>query len=603
MPYWLNCIRCNKDGSYANVDRACGKCSGLGQDWRSDDEYEWASAFAKSHGLELHYEAELPKFNRSGERVYSSLAEYKEANEVRQPAGKVEAETEADDDIPAGDAVERFVSIYLQLRNQNTQLYHLNAPGEGSLTGAFNLFELDTRFPFINQEYLADTEREIGSLERKMDTMEDQFRPLEDDEMADFKRTHPEMFELMRAQELVAHENFHVLQVCALRTVFSLAQSYRTIDRWRNYFGVILLNSGVTFKEGECIFDALRHIPNYEEVLSTTLYDLSKRAKLALNAVKAHADGLSVMHLIEGSAFIAQKISLRTLAMPTFTVDDKPLYSGAWQIYQAHGGQDEVTFLLVCLAALRFGDIRSGYAHPVDIFLSLAKEAANLEATGAAAFSTAGVDKRFGHSNEPLPGRNEKYFWHLDVVDERQKAALAQCRNEANENVNGAVDMALNISRSIARHVKSHFDAVGAPVDKEQMSASYIDDFLRAYGMTLYKRFPAVNTEEFCLRYLFDASIQQAFRDCAEGAAGKTAVQEIGGNMLNGDQTRALSDIIQRFETLTLYNPLGNVSLPYCCELHPAPGGINVLIDCQREDSLNALMRQICEKELRELID
>lgn len=40
MPYFLNCVRCNKDNKYSNLGKTCPKCDGTGRDWREDHELE-----------------------------------------------------------------------------------------------------------------------------------------------------------------------------------------------------------------------------------------------------------------------------------------------------------------------------------------------------------------------------------------------------------------------------------------------------------------------------------------------------------------------------------------------------------------------------------
>lgn len=40
MPYFLNCIRCNKDNKFSNLGSPCKKCDGTGRDWRDDHELE-----------------------------------------------------------------------------------------------------------------------------------------------------------------------------------------------------------------------------------------------------------------------------------------------------------------------------------------------------------------------------------------------------------------------------------------------------------------------------------------------------------------------------------------------------------------------------------
>jgi len=497
--------------------------------------------------------------------------------------------------------LEQFVDAYLQLRNPVSQLHKLNASFDANMSGAFNLFGLDTHFSFQNNSFIAWIEREGEFLEREAESSgEDIYRSLDDSELEAYLKKNPAMLDMFRARELAAHEHFHVLQALTLRSVFSLAQAYRTIGQWRNYFGVMVLHSGATFKQGECIFDALRNIPDYENLLGSTLHDLSKKANLALNVTKIHAQGLSMLDLIEGSAFFAQKIAVRTFAVPTFNVADNPIYSGAWQVYQTMGGRDEMTFLLVCLAALRFGDIKRGYAHPVDIFLSLAQEATTFESTW---FEPPSLAKCFGFTINSNEDNDEKYFAHLHITNQRQIDSLALYRRQATEEVNHAVDEALKISKKIAEYVKAKFESVGAPVDENQVSASYIDDFLRAFGMGIYEQFPAVNTEEFCLRFLFDTDIYNEFSHFAIDAAGEVGVQEIGGNMLNGDEARALHSILNRFESLALYDPDEQSPLPYCCDIHPNPGDFDQVIECQQEGSLNAVIREICGRELHELFN
>jgi hypothetical protein len=72
--YYAYCIKCNRDGSFSNVDRECGKCCGTGKDWRESSEMDWLKNFVKGKGvdgrdLEIFYEAYPPTTNLFGDSI------------------------------------------------------------------------------------------------------------------------------------------------------------------------------------------------------------------------------------------------------------------------------------------------------------------------------------------------------------------------------------------------------------------------------------------------------------------------------------------------------------------------------------------------------
>lgn len=72
--YYAYCIKCNRDGSFNNVDRGCGKCCGTGKDWREASELDWYKSWVKGQGiggkdLEIFYEANPPKTNLFGDSI------------------------------------------------------------------------------------------------------------------------------------------------------------------------------------------------------------------------------------------------------------------------------------------------------------------------------------------------------------------------------------------------------------------------------------------------------------------------------------------------------------------------------------------------------
>lgn len=499
------------------------------------------------------------------------------------------------------ESLERLIAAYVKLRNPDFPAHKLNAALGNELAGSFSLLELDTHFSFGGQKFVSWAEEEITAMEREKEySGADAHRPLEDAELRELMRKNPALLDMLRGRELVAHENFHVLQAISLRSAFTLAQAYRKIGYWRDYFGVMVLNNGVQFQPGECIFDAVRHIPDYETLLSATLHDLVKRVDLAQSATAPHAAGLSMIDLMEGSAYSAQKIAIRSFAVPTFNVPQDSTYTRAWQVYQSMGGRDEMAFLLACLASLRFGDLVSGYDHPVDIFVSLAKESPGLEASELG-MCFGHFSKKFSLGLHDLINEGRCSF-HLDIADETQMNVLERYRREASDNVNHAVDAGLEISRKIAQHIKERFESVGAKVDEEQFRASYVEEFLQAFGTSIYEQFPAANTEEFLIRFLCDENIQQKFSHCVIGAGGDAPVMKVGQMVLTGDQIRVLHDALSRFETLAMYDADKNQPLPKCCEAHPDPGDEKQYMECQNPDSLNTLMLNICDREINDLL-
>ncbi len=72
--YYAYCIKCNRDGSFRNVERGCDRCCGTGKDWREASELDWYKGWVKGQGvggkdLEIFYESSLPSTNLFGDPI------------------------------------------------------------------------------------------------------------------------------------------------------------------------------------------------------------------------------------------------------------------------------------------------------------------------------------------------------------------------------------------------------------------------------------------------------------------------------------------------------------------------------------------------------
>ena len=98
MPYFIFCIRCNKDGSFQHINLDCPKCDGAGNDWRDDNELEnyhkWSKlklndlvrekTLISEEGTKFFYRDRIPSIKE--ERLELKLMYSKEDGVLRQSA-------------------------------------------------------------------------------------------------------------------------------------------------------------------------------------------------------------------------------------------------------------------------------------------------------------------------------------------------------------------------------------------------------------------------------------------------------------------------------------------------------------------------------------
>lgn len=254
----------------------------------------------------------------------------------------------------------------------------LNASFENGLTGAIALSDSSISIPGISPGFVDHFKALMGRMEHYATLYGDQRF-----ELPELIKRVPEVAECAEHIELWRHEAFHGVQKHAYRSVFSLVDAIQGVEGWENSLFFMHASSGGVWRLGGSFISSLQEI---DESLRDRLAELLERqCKIILEATQERANGIGLLHLIEGQAMVASR-----LAAGLF--DHRPLpeadvYTKAWHEYQKAHGADPLVFVLVVSAALRYGDINDDdesafydfYPHPVDIFNYLINFAPEIE--------------------------------------------------------------------------------------------------------------------------------------------------------------------------------------------------------------------------------
>ncbi|GAA4255376.1 hypothetical protein GBZ26_03505 [Azospirillum formosense] len=254
----------------------------------------------------------------------------------------------------------------------------LNGALEGELTGFISLSDSTISIPGISEEFSQKLAKSVD----KLKTFEEKYG----DEIfrtSELIAKLPELKNLLTNFELWRHEAFHGVQKHAYRSVFTLVDSIQSIESWEIYIFFMIASSGGKWRLGENFLSVLRDI---DADLNERIAGLiSRDCRVVLEAISERDNGLGILHLIEGQAFIASRFSVGLLdVLPT---PASPIYTKAWSLFNEKGGREPIVFIILAGAALRYGNISSDpdsvfkdlYPHPVDIFNFLVNFAGDFE--------------------------------------------------------------------------------------------------------------------------------------------------------------------------------------------------------------------------------
>lgn len=171
------------------------------------------------------------------------------------------------------------------------------------------------------------------------------------------------------AQQVLAHELCHAVQVCQFPAARTLLQALHAVDRWEMLVYLSATSLGKRWSPGEAIFEALE-IPAISRQFPRLTSLIRQSVEILIESLNVRPSGLSLYDLIEGSAYAVELVTSRTMGV--VPIERPERYTRAWHAYVRCGGRDLQTFAMLVHACLREGAVfghRDGYyPHPVDMF-------------------------------------------------------------------------------------------------------------------------------------------------------------------------------------------------------------------------------------------
>jgi hypothetical protein len=239
-----------------------------------------------------------------------------------------------------------------------------------------------------------------------------------------------------RGQSVLAHELYHVVQICQFPAVRSMVRALHEVDRWVMLVFLEGAKHGICWPPGMPLLEALRH-PDLVAPTMRVAEFAESSLDILLESLEPRASGLSLLDLIEGAAYTVETITAASLGVAP--VDRPPLYTNAWKHYQAAGGKDLRTFAMLVHACMREGAVAGPnddhFAHPVDMFEHLVAFALYFETGDLDLIDTGQVHtptppanaedsyRVVDHDPVSLAGRSRQRFsTHIDLWDPQRCA-------------------------------------------------------------------------------------------------------------------------------------------------------------------------------------
>ncbi len=269
----------------------------------------------------------------------------------------------------------------IDLHNKYTEKFlsgFLNGSFEDGLTASISLSDSSISIPGISEDFPEELDECMNYIEKIHKEYGDiVFRDY------NFVKKHPQLKKCFSNFELWRHEAFHGVQKHAYRSVFTLVDSIQSIESWELKLFFSHVSSGGKWRLGETFLSLLREMD--ASMIDRVSELIARDCRIALEAISERDNGIGILHLIEGQAFIASRLSIGLLdALPT---PNASIYTKAWSLFIEKGGRDPVVFIILVGSALRYGNINDDpdsvfkdfYPHPVDIFNFIINFSANFE--------------------------------------------------------------------------------------------------------------------------------------------------------------------------------------------------------------------------------
>lgn len=451
-----------------------------------------------------------------------------------------------------------------------------------------------------NQDFSAYFDHEaldLGFLDLDIDAIANNFEKL-DSALSD-NRDDPNGVELiakaggidsLKFLELMAHESCHVIQFASMKSVHSLisAVQYLRTTKFHVFLWNIALNG--TWKAGEVIFTAIDRLDDDGKNLF-----LSQSCELATEELKlidnfyAGENGLSALHLVEGSAYIYQKLAIRTADVETFTEMGNDLYTRAYSLFKDKQGCDELLFIFLCRAALCCGSARnSGYSSqptPVNVFQFLLEniESYNnqyehiFSAKLCATFGESTLENGFLKTIENDTNLIEVY----SKLEPERKTVFRQL---------------VGLYETISNDAKEHFGFEAISTPRTSLPTDTPENVMDAKLLWLYEQYPSIDSVSFMIASILDFNFLVEFGSNFFRESENCTYKFNSQLSPTAQEDKFAHNILKGFEVLM------SGKIPWCCSNHGVPSGSRVVYGCESEDSLDNRVRMIANRGLEDLI-
>lgn len=201
-----------------------------------------------------------------------------------------------------------------------------------------------------------------------------------------------ELIELIELQEIISHENFHLLQFLTCESVNTFYKASRKHNLLRYYLLSEIIKQEVKIKPShdENIFTSIlrlkvNDIDYFNEVIRNSRIE-SMIVKNFYN-YKSKKTDLTIIDIFEGAAIAFQKIVNKSEKITTLydtELTNVKKYFGAWNYFKEKGGNKRVIFFIVAYQSLKYGLLDDGdYMNvvpiPQNIFVMLCENISKYE--------------------------------------------------------------------------------------------------------------------------------------------------------------------------------------------------------------------------------
>lgn len=508
-----------------------------------------------------------------------------------------------------------FLCDYEEFLHESQSLFSPAPQHASNMQGAFSLSDLSTSFSFASQDFVSQMkdfiEQDDGFNKIIQESGLSQDDKLSPEFLNSLIASRPRLLDMLRAQEINAHENFHALQAFSLSSVKDLIQAFQRIASARIDVAVYALGSGLTMQLGKPLF-AVAESASKEgrRLIQRCAMNISPSMELIRRARRSNEEGLSAIHIIEGSAYAAQSIACKSHEYQLFGKNNNNIYSAAWNCWENYGGSDKLCFLLSADLALRFGNlhpIAPESDRPENIFIALAKAAEAIEAEAEAEFND--LSPRIFNTFRPrpfgLPLKADDLPSYLKPKGMVKIASDELRMQEGGTPSDSDIDGMINLSRHLYYRLPHGIREKFNEVNFEAFTRNNDQTYMNAIGSKIYANAPAIGTQKYLLHWLLSPKTRNAFDYFVSDAShdGDDETIPVFSVKLSIIHYRVLSELIRSLEGILLYSRDRNEQLPLCCDVHGIHDDIYDLLDCEEGDSINAMLERNFGRGLRQIID